>query len=298
MNTNLETYISEDEEIAAIIWLDELVKKAQREGIQLLIGKLTPALAKVLLSRNPDNRDKTENKIKEYSKDIISGRWCLNGETIVVSLEEGLLNDGQNRCEAVLRTGRTVEIIFVIGVTRDSRSTLNQGKVRTIADYLRMDDYEDARNLASLANFAWQYEKSSPKVISTASSYRATKTELHEFVNQNLSLVSSLEAIPQKNSVIAGGRAVLAFCHWIISKKTTAYEAKEFTDLFVSGAGLEPGSMVLYLRNRILKSNYDKKAYDPHTKIYLVLRAWNGYRRKENEFQINVSKNYLPEIDA
>jgi hypothetical protein len=126
-------YEIETEDRLAAQWLDAEVAKAQRGPTSQLV-EITVPLARVMLQRNQHNRSVSQHFVKAYSRDIASGSWSLNGEPIILA-KDGSLNDGQHRAEAIVMAGRSITVMLVIGVERDTRTTLDQGRVRTVGDY-------------------------------------------------------------------------------------------------------------------------------------------------------------------
>jgi len=60
-------------------WLESMVHRGQRAPFAV-IADLTPELAEILLSRNPENRPQKTWHIEEMADDIKAGRWVLNGQ--------------------------------------------------------------------------------------------------------------------------------------------------------------------------------------------------------------------------
>lgn len=65
----------------------------------------------------------------------LGGRWRLNGQTIILSLD-GDLNDGQHRLWAVVLTGTPIRATVFFGAERDSRLTVDTNDQRTGASRL------------------------------------------------------------------------------------------------------------------------------------------------------------------
>jgi len=68
----------------------------------------------------------------------------------------GQLNDGQNRCAAVVRSGLTVPTIFVFGLERETRLTVDQGVGKRPGDYLAMSGVANSNHVAAIAAMIWQ----------------------------------------------------------------------------------------------------------------------------------------------
>ena len=254
-------------------WFNAWVERAQKEG-PISTGKpvqLTPLLAKYLLERNPKNRS-LHSKIKRYVRDIKDGKFSVNGTTIVIS-KEGWLNDGQNRCHAVIEADIAVQIFCVFGVTRESRGTLDIGKNRTPADILTFDGVQEGTSAAAVGSLIYQYCERG--LISTRQEHRPTEAQLRALFrdDDNERIHSSLRFVGRKGLKALGGRAVLAFCHFIL-RSVDREDADYFIEKVITGEGLSPGHPALKCRERLLYGS----RLTVNEKAELILRAWNFFR--------------------
>lgn len=275
----------------ASLWLDDQIARAQN-GVNTQVIDLSPALAGVLLARNPDNRKVSANTVEKYARDMANGNWSFNGEPIIIS-RDGKMNDGQHRCEAVILSETTIPTILVIGTDRESRLTVDQGKTRMAGDYLGMNGHSDSLNLAAVAKYIWQHQSFGR--LSAASSMAPTKGEILSLVEVTPTIVESLVRIQKKGSDAVGGRAVLAFIHWTVSRVGgSRADADVFIDALVNGSNLGVRSPILYARNRLMA---ERGRLRPNDKAELILRAWNATRRGDKVASLPVKGGALPMVE-
>jgi hypothetical protein len=270
--------------------VDDLVKVAG-DDVASEVVTLTPALAAELLSRNPANRPISQSIVDRYVRDIRAGRWSLNGEPVIIS-NDGLLNDGQHRCAAVVEANKPIQTLLVVGVRRDSRMTLDQGNVRTSGHYLQMSGHPDSNNLAAAANFVWQYRECGQLVRGGLG--RANKSEVLQTVEHYKSIADSVRKISSNRSNLFGGRSLLAFCHWAISQRAGEAAADAFFKSLIDGANLATKDPILVCRNRLLERG---RMY-PNERAELIFRAWNAHRRRQSVSKIQVMGGKLPVLAA
>lgn len=252
-------------------WFDANVGKSSLAGVFFETVTLTPAMAKVLLEANPANRTVKDTVIEKYAVDIANGQWALNGESIKIS-RDGFLNDGQHRCRAVIHAGMPIRTIVGFGFDRDSRLTLDQGAVRTPGDYLSMDGYQHARELAAVASLVWQYDLRAS--ISRQGYFRPTKQQIQGFVGEcALALTESIVAVPRKGSNKVGGHSLLAFCHFVFAKKDKG-AADYFIKKLVVGDSLKTNDPIYVLRERLINDSRLRM----EERAELIFRTWNSYR--------------------
>lgn len=273
-------------------WIDSKVIAAKRSRKRIYEDVvLTPALAAALLERNEWNRPISKMKLSEYKRDIKGGRWPLNGETIKVS-DDGFLNDGQHRCVAVRDTGQSVEMTICFGVSRDSRFTVDCGNPRTVGHYLGMNGVVNCNGVAAIASHIWQYRKLGR--ISGSSLEKGTKAEILLVANEHPDILASLNACKKKGAVICAP-SVLAFCHWIIGRRSEPAMVSDFFHKLIDGHKLDTGDPILSARNRLIGSRGHK---NPNEKAEIIFRAWNLHRNGHDRVRgIPLSGGKLPRLE-
>ena len=278
-------------DMSAAIWLNTKIEEAKVKVVSEVI-ELTPALARVLLHRNPENRKISASVVENYARDMRNGGWAFNGEPIIVSCD-GKLNDGQHRCEAVLASGVTITALLVIGPERATRLTVDQGKTRMTGDYLGMNGHTDAIALAAAGNYIWQHANHG--FISQSQAFRPTKTELLAFVESHPNIADALARVPAKGSDAVGGRSILAFAYWQFYQACGDHHIVSlFMDALIKGSNLIPRSPILYARNRLMT---ERGRLKPTEKAELLIRAWNASRRGDKVASLPIKGGALPTVE-
>lgn len=275
-------------------WFEGMVAQARKERKILMDSdhKLTPMLADWLLTQhNPENRNISNLQLMRYETDAKAGDWKQNGETIKVA-KDGTLNDGQHRCFTALKTGKSLPVIWVFGLDRESRYTVDQGKPKSAADYLSMEGHGYSMVLAAVGAMVWQYDNFSQ--IKRGGANRPTKSQIRETIHAHPGIVASIEAIPTKGIRVLGGHATMAFCHYILSQRD-AEAADTFINKLIKGDQISVNSPIYMCRERLL-SEY-KKNFPPASKIELVFRTWNAWRTNAKVGRLLVVGN-LPRLEA
>lgn len=275
----------------ASLWLDDQIARAQ-SGVVTQVVDLTPAMARVLLARNPDNRKVSANTVEKYARDMANGSWAFNGEPVIVS-KDGYLNDGQHRCEAVILANEPIKAILVIGTDRASRLTVDQGKARMAGDYLGMNGHTDSMALAAAAKYIWQHQAFGR--LSHLSNMSPTKGEILNLVEATPTIAESLKRIQSKGSDAVGGRGLLTFVHWTLWRISgNRADVDVFIDSLLSGSNLGVRSPILYARNRLMSEKGRLKVSE---KGELIFRAWNAHRRGDKVASLPIKGDGLPSVE-
>lgn len=271
----------------AAMWLSSCIERGKREFFATSI-ELTPALAQELLLRNPANRNITEARVLMYADDIENDRWEFNGQPIIVS-DDGLLTDGQHRCEAVALAGKSIRSSIAFGVSYESRKTTDQCKPKGAADFLAMDDVPYAKALTGVARMLVIMERtgnvnqpngiSHANVLEFATRNKDSLLESTAFTHQHLTKL--------KNVI---SPIVLAFCHYLF-KQISSEAAHTFCSQIIHGEGLAADDPAMAVRNKLISTSKATRA----AKTEIVFHGWNAFRRGERRTLIRILGK-LPEL--
>lgn len=290
----LARFNTASEAARAAKWLNELVAKSQT-GIIAQVATVGPALASVLIERNTGNRKVKTRRVEDFTRDMLGGNWKLNGEPIIVS-RDGVLNDGQHRCLAVLEAKVEVPMMLVVGVLGDTRDTIDHGVGRSPADDLALHGHVNTIQLAAAGRLLWQWREYG---LVTYSGHRApTRIELMQTVDGSPGLAKSLLEVNSKGSRAKAvtSTPALAFCHFAFKTVAPETDVAYFFDALIEGANLKRGDPILNARNRLIA---ERGLLKTDMKIELLFRAWNAHRNGEtSRVAFRLSGGKLPMLEA
>ena len=235
---------------------------------------ITPDQAKKLLLNNETNRPQTLSVIKEYAKDMREGKWELNGETIKLNADGGLL-DGQHRLEACILADRAFDT-FIVQVESDNAfDTIDIGKKRTGADTFHVQGEKNAALLASVMRLVVEYEKMG-KV--SATSFKVTSRTLRESLGRHPTVRQSVSYAGSRRVNFTNG-TVIGFCHYVFSKiDDTA--ALVFMDQLCLAEGLVKTDAAYILKEKLIAEKLAASKYQVRNSysVALIFKAWNAFR--------------------
>lgn len=255
-------------------WLQASVHRGRNE-IFSDVKTVTPGLAEVLLSNNPSNRTIRKAKLRQFVADMKNDRWSLNGEAIIVA-KTGELNDGQNRLQAVIESNVCVPMLFVFGVERETRTTLDQGGARGAADYLHMSGRSNASVLSSMTRVLLGYERTGctslgrlnditpAEIVQRAEEDQMKLQTSARFANQYARSMRRMAPV-----------STLAFCHYVLLGEHV-HDGLSFMEQLCSGQLLERGDPAFTARERLLSLD----SLSPPSRVEIIFRAYNAYREK------------------
>lgn len=239
---------------------------------------ITPARAQALLEMNAaNNRNKKESKITQMARDMRKNFWRdKTGETLKIS-KSGFMIDGQNRMNAVIRSGVTVVVDIAWNVPDDRILVIDGNSPRTTSDDFKFRDIADRFVGGPLVRWVVAWEKGNP--MNHGGRLTPTRSEIQDrYLKEPSSFDTAAmfgRAAHQRIASVNSNAAAMAF--WLFSKmpEEGAEKAEEFFDQFLNGLGLTAGSPIGALRDRFIAN---KKPLHRTAQVALMIRAWNAFR--------------------
>lgn len=293
MASTLEKFLTKPAAVkpqaGTVHWFNECIERGKRETFSE-VTTLTAGLAGELLRRNPDNRNLRATKLAQYSTDMRNGRWAFNGEPIIIS-RDGQLNDGQHRAQAVLETQAPIPVVFVFGVERDTRTTLDQGGARTAGDYLLMGGVADATILASLGRMLLAY-KASGETGFVGSNY-ITNAEViaRVYGDEDCRAAAHFAQRVAKGAREFVGPSIISFCYYVFAAIDQA-DAEEYLTQVAYGENLKRSDPAYTVRDRLLGLGRTARA----DKVHVIFRGWNAHRQGRKLNLAKIMGNTLPAL--
>lgn len=252
-------------------WLDERIEKG-KACRHAEIVTLTPVLASLLLEHNPINRPISKRNAADLAADIANKRFVFNGQSIVVS-KNGILLDGQHRCQQVVCTGVSVEVVLVFGPEEEARFTIDTGKSKTVSNFLSMKGRSYTHALGAAVNYHLQWRGFN--YINYASSPNMpTKAAILIAADELRGIDTSVEFTATCMKTLRA-HAVIAFCHYVFWKRSSREAADNFIQKLIDGDNLRKDDPIFFCRSRLLAA---KRGETANSKIELIFRAWNLHR--------------------
>jgi hypothetical protein len=258
--------------------LDAWLYRGQKE-VFTVTTVVTPEMAARLLERNLDNRTirwkGPARTVEAYAAAMSRGEWDLNGEAVVMS-REGLMNDGQHRCEAVVLSGVSPVMQITFGVARESRHTLDQGAGRTPGDILALSGEKNTHQLAHAIQFVWAYD--GQRVFG----YRPSPKQLQETLEANPELREAITSVRPLVNEFKGSSGYLAGAHYVCARVDRA-AAERFLNGVATGLDIhERGSPVFRFRKRLQDHLARREVITAVEQAALYIKAFNLVRRGRN----------------
>lgn len=233
------------------------------------IKNITPEWAsKILAEKNAGNRPINRVHVESLAKEMLRGKWKLNGDTICLNDER--LIDGQHRLSAVALSGVTIQAFVIYGLSSDVFDTKDVGKKRSAGDTLGVIGEANASRMAAALVMVDKYMTSRAD-----KSVVYSNTEIKELLQKYSGLRYCMNTAHKLRGLIQP--SVLDACHYLFRQKDEKL-ADEFVEKITFGTDMSEGSPWYVLRERLMANSLAKAKLSKAYIMALCIKAWNHAR--------------------
>jgi hypothetical protein len=251
---------------------------------------ITPDKASALLRTVKDNRSLNQNWVSTLSRDMESNHWKLTPQGIVLD-EQGEVLDGQHRLAALVKANVAVEFWVTEGWPRSTFRQLDGGRMRTMADRLKIEGSANPTQLAAIARQAFYWETGQ----FWAGRLVPSREELQMVIDIYPELKEAAQIAHVGNWSAINLPASMAGMAWWLFQKSSVEDADWTMERLKDGDGMDKGNGILTARERLIGSHQradGQSFYHPKLKLAWLIRGWNAHRDNEKLTRI-IFKNPL-----
>lgn len=252
--------------------LDEARVGEPRTGIMTITPEHS---AQILAERNTHNRKVSPVHVTRLARDMANGDFLMNGDAIRFAAD-GTLLDGQHRLHACIKSGATVRTVVVWNLPSEAQATMDDGNKRSMFHVLQLDSRpQHAKTVASILRRVIMLERGSL----TNTSLSPTKTEMSTYLDEHPEIVEAAMVADQVRSArgIRCAASTLGMAYFLFAQKSPT-KAAEFFEGLRTGVGLEDGSPILALRNRLSVDGSTRLTTESPEVLAWFIKAWNAWR--------------------
>lgn len=264
-----------------------------KRSIETEWRKVGPAVAEKLLAVADENRRLRPRLVQAYAGDMTQGLWRDTGEAIKIS-RTGRLLDGQHRLAAIVESGATVELMFVVGLDDEAQQMMDQGAARTVADALAMQGVANATHAGSVARWCLLGGEPGPD-LEHKLKQKASTAQVVDLVRQQPDIVTAAARYPGMKMHIPGGPTALCYS-WLWMHRTDPGDCEMFYGSMIEMAFKalnDPRKSCLRALTRmereegITSSSKDKAV----ATVSILTRSWNLWRKGEESQTFPIKHN-------
>ena len=239
--------------------------------------RITVKMAKEFLaSRRENQRSLGKRHVAGLVDAMLFNRWIPNGESIKFD-EDGCMIDGQHRCAAGIKAGKSFISDIVYGLPKDAYYTIDQkSRSRSPADVLYMNGEISTRTLTAALSYNMAYEKKEIAKSGKSQWIVPDAQQICAELKKNPAMRESVRTCNRCSAIMAS--SPLSFLHYRFAKKDKDLADKFLTQL-TTGENLSKTNPVLHIRKVLQEDKIQNKAKLPMgEKIAYVIKGWNILR--------------------
>lgn len=248
---------------------------------QIRIEKITPAKARAYLDLSPVDRRRKVRKgvLERLIADLEAGEWQLTADPIKFNTAGDLI-DGHHRLNAIIETGKTVQVAVARNVPPDAVMVIDTGAPRTPTDILAIFGRGDVAHVAPTVKCIlsiFEIERGDISASGLAKRKLSNKA-LIEFVTVNSSdIEESINVVRSKEArTICRPPAVFAALHFLFSK-ANKMATVEFFEKLSTGMGMTSSDPVYRLRQAMIQSLGARQRRPNFVVAGMAIKAWNAF---------------------
>lgn len=233
--------------------------------------EIQPEEARRMLERNPENNRKISDvAVARYGRLMAAGMWQVNGETIKIR-KDGWILDGQHRLWACFNSGASFKTWIIRGLDADVFGTIDTGRPRSAGDVLTIAGEEFGRDLASVIQWKWRYDRGAIK----AGNIYAAPHELRAVLAKFPGLRDGMKTAGELSRLLP--RSITGWLHYEFHERDAAMAGGLF-EFLRTGVGAVETDPAYRLRETLLRQDRSKRRSSVDARAAMVIKTWNAMR--------------------
>ncbi len=244
-----------------------------RAGIEYSVEQITPTIAREWMATNTDNRKFRRRVAERYMRDMSTGKWSENGESIKFAVD-GTLLDGQHRLWAITHSNRSVYALVVRNLVNESQDTMDDNAKRTLADTFNFHNVNNANSAAAITRRVLMWQEG---VKSNQGSFQPSKSEALATIREDQTILIAIEAAGRMRTRRLVPPTIIGLTWWLFWQ-IDEDACEEFWTALHTGEGLSADSPVYIVREQINRHMARDGRVAETALLAWVIKAWNHYR--------------------
>lgn len=235
---------------------------------------ITPEIAaEVLATCNYGNRRMNQFAIDSFARDMESGNWVENGDSIKFAKNFRLL-DGQTRLAAIIKHGRPIKTYVVTDLDEKVFFSIDCHRARKAGVILELDGVKNANTVASVARFLIGYEHGFYGTAWTRQTISERRSVIERY-RPDLIQRGVREAVRLKMRHVSS----LATLYVLGSKADERMDSDTTERFFAQLAGDSvsgAGDPAFTLKTKLTNATIDRRTLPPPEEMANCIKAWNA----------------------
>lgn len=236
--------------------------------------------AKYYMSFNTKNRNKIDFATNQYISDIQEGQWVVSHEGIAFDCTVALI-DGQHRLDAIIKSGKALDLLVTRNLPQKSLEVINRGRMRKLSHTLQILGYEISNTrFTAIARRMFLGVN-----LRSFAGTKITESDLKNFLDNNLDAIAFAYKCVPRNLAPAGVAAVIGRAYYHEDLEDLTRFIRAMSDSIPIGE-VKPGDKSA----RLLKSCIDKTPNQSNMGYSETLYTKTQYALKNYLLGVDISR--------
>ena len=247
---------------------------------------VSPDMANKILENNTVNRKAKPSMVAFLAEEMISRRFVYNGESIIIS-ETNKLLDGQHRLLAIVESGISCMLNIEYGVADSAMNTIDTGSARTAGDVLEINGIEHSKNISGAIRLILDEMGTKPKRPhltvkgKKVGTIKISHSEILDFYNNNTDKIRAFYLYC--SHLYSSGIKVIPPAHataylYLMSKSNDLDLVKSFIREIYTGVQEGQSNAAIKAHKKLVNDKISISSMAKREKINLILYAFAKYR--------------------
>jgi hypothetical protein len=261
------------------------------------LEEIGPSIAAKYLEHNDSNRVIRRGHILQLAEQMSKGLWMPTDQGIGFDWD-GVLTNGQHRLLAIIESGVTIQIMVARNLNPKAKKVTDRDQVsRSAADVffmagvatnIKCQTIQAAINVMHRFGYDGRYRNRKDRLYQDMYD---TYLLHYPYLTRWVDWAHRIGSPPGMQKGTMAGLGVV----FQLAAEEAGVEADAFMDQVASGLGLEEGSPIVLLRERAMKSSYNKEfRLTPYMIGWLLIKAWNAVADGKTVKQLHIRSDENP----
>jgi hypothetical protein len=241
-----------------------------------------PELAEFFLLDNTHNRRNDHHRVNHLAGIIERDEWQITNDAIVRQApsihDRGLLDNGQHRLSAIIKTGIPVPLWVMHGSSQLAQDAMDRNRPRRLGDQLGSHGYADGSNLASTLTKVHAVRVGGWKALMSAKGLAPTVPQALELLKNEPGLIEANRRGRTNDLKRLMFTPSLAGALFHLFSDIDAEDTVFFFDRLGDGQSLAEGDAIYALRCWFEVNRDATKRATVGYAGAVTVKAWNAYR--------------------
>ena len=263
--------------------------------METTLQKITPEMARTLLSKNSVNRPINRGNVESLKTQILKNKWTITHQGICIS-KSGSVIDGRHRLTACVETKKPISVMVTVNAPDEIFKFIDVGRSRKPSDILAIEGFLYYNEMASIAGNILKYEKGA--LNNAISKYNILIDDVIKVCKDNEEAFYEIIKAEKRHHSVLVSRHMSIFIYWLLQNEISEDLVEDFW--YPMATGLTTNQYITKYREELMNNKLRKLSYSTDAFVCKALHYARCFiNNKPHRFQDTASiKDYVGIINS